>query len=265
MNLLIVDDEYYIVQGILRAVKQSVLNFEKIFVAYSIEQGKKILEKESVRILLTDIEMPQEDGLSLIRWIRENSYQVTVLIITGHQRFDYAQKAVMMHCFSYLLKPVDNVELIAQLRKAVESTNGADVCAVRKDMPAFSVEGTDNFIRQVQDYIREHLASPELNRTSLAEHIHMNPEYLSSLFHTKFGQTLSSYITGIRIDKARELLTHTRLPLSVISERCGFSSSSYFHKQFKKATGLTPQQFRMPEEKNDWEESSGATCQKDGK
>lgn len=72
----------------------------------------------------------------------------------------------------------------------------------------------------------------------------MNPDYLSCLFHTKFHQTLSSYLNTARIDRAKDLLLHSSLSLNEISEKTGFSNSSYFHKQFKKATGLTPQQFR---------------------
>lgn len=61
-----------------------------------------------------------------------------------------------------------------------------------------------------------------------------------NLFHAKFGQTLGSYITGARIDSAKEPLLHINLSLQEISERCGFSSSSYFIKRFKKNGGDHP-------------------------
>ena len=96
----------------------------------------------------------------------------------------------------------------------------------------------------MQQYITEHLESDGLNRNSIAAFVHMNPDYLSYLFHTKFHQTLSSYLNTARIDRAKDLLLHSSLSLNEISEKTGFSNSSYFHKQFKKTTGLTPQQFR---------------------
>lgn len=261
MNLLIVDDEYYIVQGIVKAIRREELGIDQIFSAYSMEQARKIIERESVQLLLTDIEMPQENGLSLIRWIQENGYHIVSLILTGHQRFDYAQKAVMMHCFSYILKPVDGQELETQLRLAIasirEQPGGENPQPGTGEGNRQSVslpsgqEEQDDFVRSVRRFIRENLASLDLNRNSLAEHVHMNPDYLSSLFHARFGQTLSAYITQTRIDRAKELLGSTSLSLNEISKKTGFSSSSYFHKQFKKATGLTPQQYRGREEEPD--------------
>lgn len=51
-------------------------------------------------------------------------------------------------------------------------------------------------------------------------------------------------LTYMRIDKAKELLERTNWGMDIIAEKTGFSSSSYFHKQFKKITGITPQQYR---------------------
>lgn len=243
MNLLIVDDEYYIVQGIMKSINREKLGIDEIFMAYSAEQAKKIMERESIQLLLTDIEMPQESGLSFIQWVQENGYRVVPIILTGHQRFDYAHKAIMMHCFSYILKPVNKTILEEQLRKAMESIPG-DESEAEAVPSILTSEETDDFVRKVREYILDNLSSDTLNRASLAEYIHMNPDYLSCLFHSKFGQTLSTYITNARLDKAKELLATTNLSLNEISEQAGFSSSSYFHKQFKKATGLTPQQFR---------------------
>ena len=60
MNILIVDDEYYIVQWIVKIISESFTEFDCIYQAYSTEQAKRIIEKESIDILITDIEMPKE-------------------------------------------------------------------------------------------------------------------------------------------------------------------------------------------------------------
>ena len=244
MNLLIVDDEYYIVQGLVRIIQQEFSVFEQIFQAYSIEQAKKIIERESIQILITDIEMPQETGLSLISWIQNNDYSILCLILTGHQRFDYAQKALNLHCFNYILKPVDKSVLTTELQKAVDSINEMPTTQQDFSKEMLSEDESDDFITKVRIYIYSNLASQDLNRTSIADYVHMNPDYLSCVFRQKFNQTLSTYITQIRMDKAKDLLLRTNWSLDVIAEKTGFSSSSYFHKQFKKVTGVTPQQFR---------------------
>ncbi len=239
MNLLIVDDEYYIVKGMVALINRQALGIAEIFTAYSLEQAQRIIEREKIDLLLTDIEMPQGSGLTLIEWICAENYPIVSLILTGHQRFDYVQKALALHCHGYILKPVDKFTLEAELRKAIVSVRNRV-----EETPVPSNLDTDNFIKKIRTYIRDNLSSPDLNRSTIAEHMHMNPDYLSSVFHSKFDQTLSSYINLMRIDKAKELLTHTNLSLQEISERSGFSSSSYFHKQFKKTTGMTPQEYR---------------------
>jgi two-component system response regulator YesN len=242
MNILIVDDEYYIVQGIVDSICWNSLGIENIYKAYCIEQAQKIIECKNIDLLLTDIEMPHGSGLHLLEWIQKNGYDITTLILTGHQRFDYALKAINMHCFSYILKPVDKQVLNAELQKAIKKRNAT--LPEQTNKITLNTQEDENFTSMVRKYIYDHLDSPELNRLEIAEAMHMNPDYLSCLFHKKYGQTLNTYITEKRIDAAKELLMNTTLYLQTISEKTGFSNSSYFHKQFKKVTGLTPQQYR---------------------
>ena len=88
------------------------------------------------------------------------------------------------------------------------------------------------------------MSDTDLNRKQIADEIHINPDYMSHLFHKKTGVSLMSYISEQRINTAKRLLATTMLPLQQIAERVGFSNSSYFHRQFKKTVGVTPQQYR---------------------
>ena len=119
MNILVVDDEYYIVKNIIETTDWSALGIEQAFPAYSASQAKRIFEgSQDIDILLTDIEMPRETGLQLVEWLHENDFHPIVLVLTGHQRFDYAQEALNLHIFSYLLKPIDPDQLMEKLAAA---------------------------------------------------------------------------------------------------------------------------------------------------
>ena len=242
MNLLVVDDEYYIVHHIATTLNKERVGIDTIFSAYSSEQAKRIILTQQVDMLVTDIEMPHGSGLELIQWIKEQGLYIITLILTGHQRFDYAQKAIAMQCFGYILKPVHISSLENELIKAARNIAPAPLLGTSSAIP--SQEAEDDFVEKTREYIRENLPTCELSRSALAAHVHMNPDYLSYLFHQKFGQTLSSYINSARMDAAKELLLYTNLSMTEISERSGFSNCSYFFKQFKRATGVTPQQFR---------------------
>ena len=71
MNLLIVNDEIRTATGIKRGVDWEQYGIGEVYVAYDAQGGKDIIQENEIDILLCDIEMPGENGLSLLRWIRE--------------------------------------------------------------------------------------------------------------------------------------------------------------------------------------------------
>ena len=101
-----------------------------------------------------------------------------------------------------------------------------------------------SLLDQVKDYIEENFSDPDLDRTRIASAVHISPDYLSYLFHKEAGSVLSAYINERRIAAAKKLLQSADMTLEEISERCGFSNSTYFHRQFKKLSGLTPAAYR---------------------
>ena len=230
MNLLVVDDEFFIVQSIIQSVDFDVLGITSVSTAFSVKQAQAIFAEKRIDILLTDIEMPRQSGLDLIEWTYQEGYKPIALILTGHPLFDYAHRALKLHCFGYILKPVTAEILTEELKSAVE--------AVR-----LSQEETA-FLSNVKNCIAANIDKEELNRAYIAEQIHMNPDYLSFLFHKESGQALSTYIMNERIELAKKLLTSSSLTIQSITEKCGFSNTSYFHKLFKRFTGMTPQQYR---------------------
>ncbi|MCR4787672.1 MAG: response regulator [Lachnospiraceae bacterium] len=243
MNLLIIDDEYYIVQGLEGMIDKEELGIDQIFTAYSAQQGMVILKKEQIDLMLLDIEMPKETGLELLEQLNREGLQTTTIILSGHQRFDYAQEAMHYHCFSYLLKPIGKQNLNQELSRAISFLRSEHTDPVPETGGDVKVDDS-GFVSTVRSYIREHLSDADLNRVKIAEAIHLNPDYLSFCFHKEFETTLTGYISSKRMDQAKYLLKNTNLSIAEIAEQVGIPNTSYFYRQFKKATGKTPQQFR---------------------
>ena len=243
MNVLVIDDEYYIVQGIINNLDKEELGIDEVYAAYSAQQGRQILQSKQVDILLVDVEMPIETGLELLEWMRQNHYRTTTIVISGHQRFDYAQAAILYHCFHYLLKPISKTTLNHEVGRAIRFVQYKDSTPILSpEEPVDSKES--EFVVNIRKYISEHFSDPQLSRTSIAVAMHMNPDYLSYCFHKDFNKTLTTYITEFRIDHAKYLLRNSKFSVVEICEQCGYSNIPYFYKQFKKLTGITPQQYR---------------------
>ena len=86
---------------------------------------------------------------------------------------------------------------------------------------------TSDPISVIKDYIRSHLSDPELGRTSIAEEIHMNPDYLSHIFSTKAGASLSSYIMDERMAAAKRLLATTGFSPQQICDQIGIANKRF--------------------------------------
>jgi len=97
-------------------------------------------------------------------------------------------------------------------------------------------------IRQVHRYIEEHLDEASLH--SIARHVYLNPTYLSKVYKSETGQSLSDYIFRRRMERAAELLGSTNRKVYEIARELGYVKPSYFIKLFKDYYGLTPQEYR---------------------
>jgi two-component system response regulator YesN len=112
-KLLIVDDEWFAVEGIEKGVDWSSLAFTEIHKAYNTEQAKAVMLRTAIDIIICDIEMPDGNGMELMEWVKERFPEIEAIFLTCHADFQYAQKAIRLGSFEYLLKPVE-FELLRQ-------------------------------------------------------------------------------------------------------------------------------------------------------
>lgn len=99
------------------------------------------------------------------------------------------------------------------------------------------------FLGEALDYLKSRY-NQSLTLEEVARHVHISPFYLSHLFKEELGMTFVEYLTQLRMDEARRLLTQTGRSIQEIAERVGYDDPSYFCKVFKKNVGATPKQFR---------------------
>lgn len=121
LNLLIVDDEIYAVEGLRLGVPWASLGFGQVFEAYNIEDAADMLRHNAIDVVICDIEMPGGDGFELLEWIRAEQPGLVTLFLTCHAEFHYAQRAIQLGCHDYLLKPVDFGELTGKAGKIAAS------------------------------------------------------------------------------------------------------------------------------------------------
>lgn len=120
MNILLVDDNVFVLEGLEAGIDYAALGIEQVFTARSMKEAVRLLTTEEILLVLTDIEMPNGTGLELLEWINQHKPDTVAIFCTSYADFDYAQKAVELHSFGYYLKPICYEELQELLERAVK-------------------------------------------------------------------------------------------------------------------------------------------------
>lgn len=102
---------------------------------------------------------------------------------------------------------------------------------------------SNNTIRFLKNYINEHIIE-DISLVKLSEVTGYNASYISRFFKENTGETLNDYISLRKLDKIKELMLEEGLNISEIAIKAGFGSRTYFNRFMKKASGMSPQEFR---------------------
>lgn len=124
MNVLFVDDQKTVVNFLKQQIDWTKLPVQQVYTATGAKEAKLIMMNFPVDLLVTDIEMPQEDGLSLAAWAREHYPDMVIVLLTSYANFEYAQRAISLQIHSYILQPVKISaveEMILQVSKEISA------------------------------------------------------------------------------------------------------------------------------------------------
>jgi two-component system, response regulator YesN len=96
---------------------------------------------------------------------------------------------------------------------------------------------------RAKSYIQERFTE-DISLEEVADYVHLNPHYFSKIFKQQVGETFIDFVTGLRIDKAKALITSEHLSLKEVCFEVGYKDPNYFSRVFKKVTGVTPTEYR---------------------
>lgn len=148
IEVLLVDDETYVTESIAATIPWAELGVQAIYQAASPSEALRIMEEQSIDIVVTDIRMPEMNGLQLIEQVTERWPDTRCLLLTGHSDFEYAKKAIQLQAVDYLLKPVDDNAFIASLSSCIESLKEEWEKADKYNQLVYTMKSDYNVLRQ---------------------------------------------------------------------------------------------------------------------
>lgn len=256
-SLVIVDDEFEIRNGLSNYFPWEKLGFH---VSGVFADGDSVIDHIShtpVDVLLTDIRMPSMDGLELIRRIRKISPGIICLILSGHKDFEYARQGIDLGVRHFIVKPTKYGQLAeiftsvgAELASRQEITVSHLPHSPLDPKPEISadevitgIEGQSLIIGAVKRYIDANLSEATLERA--ADSVRLNPNYLSTYFHTHTKQLFGEYLATRRMLEARRLLLETTMRINEIADAIGYSNATSFSRAFRLQHGISPKEWRV--------------------
>lgn len=229
-RIILVDDEEEVRKSIIKKIRWEEAGFEVVGDA---ENGQDALEKLEVLepdVVLTDIRMPYMDGLTLTEKIHQKYPSMKVVIFSGYDDFEYAQRAIKLNVTEYILKPVNVAELTAILKKI--KSNLDEEIELRRN-----VSRLRESYRNSLPIIREHFLN-DLVRGGLEEETILKNlvEYDIDIMNADRWVVAAIHVEKEDIGKGQALSLHKEqelIPISVrqlveekLKEYCRFSISS---------------------------------------
>ncbi|MBB3699849.1 response regulator [Flammeovirga yaeyamensis] len=252
-QLLLVDDN----NDILLYLDDIFSKEYQILKAENGVEAYKLLEENPVDLIISDVMMPEMDGMEFTKKVKEHpDYQnIPILLLTANATTDSELDGLKLGANDYIRKPfnskvikekVKNIlaykeQLIAFYNEQLQPIIKQEELVAEKPK---KLTLDEKFIKKAVDYIEEHIDSDELNVESLASHMCMSQSTLYRKIKTLTDSTIVAFIRSVRLKKGAQLLLEEEYSVREIAERVGINDIRYFKREFEKQYGSSPTNYK---------------------
>ena len=243
-RVALVDDERLILEGLSRVVPWASLCCQVVGTACDGREGLALIRHERPDMVLTDIRMPQMDGLTMLAALHSEFPRMQMTVLTAYRDFDYAKQALTLGVCRYLLKPskMDEIhEAVRFMAARLDALPPEEECP--EDDSAGGGEAGSFIVNAALEYMRSHCHT-HISLADVADHVYVSQWHLSKLINRHTGQSFFDLLGGMRIDRAKVLLADPAMRVHAVAEEVGYNDVAHFSKSFKKIVGKTPGEYR---------------------
>lgn len=254
IRILIVEDEKNI-----RELLKDIL--EPIYTIIEAEDGQEALDiiaKSHPDIIVSDVLMPNLDGMSLIDRLKENpqTVYIPIISISAKNSIEDHIAAYKHGADLYITKPfhprhvLSTIENLITKQDTLKRYFNSSISSVKiKDGLAIH-QDDEKLVQDVISFIQKSIDDESLSPNTIAEFMAISKATLYRKLKDITDKTPSEFVRTIRLEYASKLLITTKLTVLEIMFKSGFTNKSYFYREFAKQYGLSPKEFRNKSENN---------------
>lgn len=244
--ILIIEDNKDLVSFLSRKLSSKY----RILSALNGEDGIRLAEANIPNLIICDLMLPQMQGDEVVTFLKENvmTAHIPIIMLTAKDSDAQKQASFSQGVYDFIAKPFNHEVLISK------------IVAVFKNLQSFKkyygkeliydiakkkmTENERRLLTKFDAYVQQNYNNSDLNVDLICREMAISKVQLYRKVKALTGNTINEYIQSVRIETAKDLLSHTELSLSDIAYKCGYNSSSYFSRNFKNAVGASPSEWK---------------------
>lgn len=246
-NILIVDDD----AEIAHYIKTELSDWYRFEHASNGKEGLKMLLTGKYDLVISDVMMPEMDGVTMLKKIKGNSNvsDIPVILLTSKSEVENRLEGLRKGADAFLAKPFNMEELhilidnlVDNVRRIRGKYSGAQ--GQKAKIEQIQVKGNnDVLMERVMKYMNEHLADPDLNVEKLTEDVGISRAQLHRKLKEIAGVSAGEFIRNLRLEQAARLIEEGQINITQVAYSVGFCNQTHFSTVFKKHYGMSPSEY----------------------
>lgn len=246
-NILIVDDD----AEIAHYIKTELSDWYRFEHASNGKEGLKMLLTGKYDLVISDVMMPEMDGVTMLKKIKGNSNvsDIPVILLTSKSEVENRLEGLRKGADAFLAKPFNMEELhilidnlVDNVRRIRGKYSGAQ--GQKAKIEQIQVKGNnDALMDRVMNYMNEHLADPDLNVEKLTADVGISRAQLHRKLKEIAGVSAGEFIRNLRLEQAARLIEEGQINITQVAYSVGFSNQTHFSTVFKKHYGMSPSEY----------------------
>jgi len=243
-KILIVEDDY----DLRKYLKNILLCDYRVIEASNGKEGLELTLKELPDIIITDVMMPELDGIELCKLVKKNILisHIPILMLTAKIGKEFSDIGLKAGAWDYIPKPFNSSQLLLKVKNISDTRNN-----FRQHIMSGSLEKTENhyvsydqkFVQNAKDIIANKISDPDFSVEVLSNELGLSRMQLHRKLNTLIGQSSTTFINSIRIEKAIKMFDNGCDRVNEAMEAVGITSYAHFIILFKKEKGMTPRKY----------------------
>ena len=247
-KLLVVEDNLELLMLMQQLLKTSY----HVYIARNGKEALEIIKKKDLDLIISDVMMPEMDGLELTRRVKSSpSYNtLPIILLTAKTQEEDVKEGLQQGADEYLKKPfrlgdlklrIDNIiENRRRMQQKISQMTEEEVVKTITKIPSLD----EKFVNQALKLVHKHIEDESYDREALAADMGASASTLYNKLRSSTGMNVSTFIRDIRMKEAKRLaIENPNLRVSDLAYSVGFHDPRYFATCFKKQFGIQPKEF----------------------